>query len=258
MTLNPLRRKISEGGVPLGTIVFSGNSHITEMLACLGYDFIVIDAEHTFTSPENMLAQVRAVQVCPGCTPVLRVPGHDPDALKGVMDFLGVDNLMFPLVQSADEARALVSACTYPRKGIRGYAGTTRLTRFGTLKDYAATANDRQCLIAQIESEEAMKRILDIGRVPGIHALFIGLGDLAQEMGVPRGMADPEFREYVGRAVAECAAHGISVGSFQFSLDGARYFREIGGNIISLGSDLRYVADNAKHDLTALLAAAGH
>ena len=254
MLINPLRRALLSGPAPLGTIIFSGNSHITELSAYMGFDFVVIDTEHTLNHPENLLSQIRAVQVQGTCIPVVRTPGHDPDMIKGMLDAVGVENFMFPFVQDAEEARALVSACTYPPRGIRGYAGTTRATHFGTVKDYAATADDRLCLIAQIESEQAMKHILEIGHVPGLHALFIGLGDLAQEMGVSRGMADPDFKAFVGDAVERCAAHGIAVGSFQFSLDGARYFLEKGGRFVSIGSDLRFIADGEKQALQAMQA----
>lgn len=252
MIINPLRRALLSGPAPLGTIIFSGNSHITELSAYMGFDFVVIDTEHTLNHPENLLSQVRAVQAQGACIPVVRTPGHDPDMIKGMLDAVGVENLMFPFVQHVDEAKALVDACTYPPRGIRGYAGTTRATHFGTIRNYAATADDRLCLIAQIESQKAMEHILEIGQVPGIHALFIGLGDLAQEMGVSRGMADPDFKDYVGDAVERCAAHGIAVGSFQFSIEGARFFLEKGGRFVSLGSDLRFVADGAQQALQAL------
>lgn len=117
MTLNPFRRMLEAGNTPIGSLIFSGNAHVTEMLACQGYDFLVIDAEHTLNSLDNLLAQVRAVESMGGCVPLVRPAGHDPVQIKLMLDTIGVQNFLFPFAESVDEARALSAACTYPPKG---------------------------------------------------------------------------------------------------------------------------------------------
>ena len=159
---------------------------------------------------------------------------------------------MFPFVESCEQAKELVNACYYPPHGRRGFAATVRPGWYGLFPDYQHAVTERLCLIAQIESEQAMKDIVRIGTTPGIHSVFLGLGDLAVAMGVDKGLADTDFRKYIQDALARCAAAGIFVGSFQFFPDQAAWFLAQGGRYVSFCSDMCYISKTGRSDLQKL------
>lgn len=250
---NLFRVKMRSSARMLGSLLFSGSDSIAEMMARVGHDFLVIDAEHTLNTLPNMLAMVRAVQAASQeCVPIVRVPTHDPDYLKQVLDGVGVETLMFPFVESEEEAATLVAACFYPPRGRRGHAGTVRPAHYGMWPSYLDVLEQRLCLIAQVETEEAMRRIERIGAVEGIHSVFLGLGDLAVSMGVPAGLADADFRAFVEDAMARCRKARLHVGSFQFSPEHASWFLRQGGRYVSYYSDMRYISVGAQMDLKML------
>ncbi|HIU16976.1 MAG TPA: hypothetical protein IAB01_00830 [Candidatus Avidesulfovibrio excrementigallinarum] len=246
-------KKLNSRDPMWGSLLFSGSDVVAEMMAHMGYDFLVIDGEHALNSLPNMRSMVRAVQAAgTGCIPLVRVPTHNPDYLKQVLDGVGVETLMFPFVESREEARAIVDACLYPPHGKRGFAATVRPGWYGVFPDYLHAVTERLCLIVQIESEQAMKDIVHIGTTPGIHSVFLGLGDLAVALGVDKGLQDPDFRAYIQDALARCAAAGIFVGSFQFFTDQAAWFLEQGGRYVSFCSDMCYISKTGRSDLHTL------
>lgn len=250
---NAFCNKLNSRDPMWGSLLFSGSDVVAEMMAHMGYDFLVIDGEHALNPLPNMRSMVRAVQAAgTGCIPLVRVPTHNPDYLKQILDGVGVETLMFPFVESCEQARELVNACYYPPRGKRGFAATVRPGWYGLFPDYQHAVTERLCLIAQIESEQAMKDIVRIGTTPGIHSVFLGLGDLAVAMGVGEGLKNADFRSYIGDALARCAAAGIYVGSFQFFPDQAAWFLEKGGRYVSFCSDMCYISKAGRHDLHTL------
>lgn len=250
---NLFRKYLASDKAMRGSLLFSGSAAVAEMMAHMSYDFLVIDAEHTLNTLPNMLSMVRAVQAASAqCVPLVRVPTHDADYLKQVLDGVGVETLMFPFVESCEQARALVAACHYPPRGKRGHAGTVRPAHYGLWPRYQEALEQRLCLIAQIESEQAMRQIDCIGQAPGIHSVFLGLGDLSVSMGVPEGLGNAEFRAFVEEGMARCRKAGLHVGAFQFDHGQAQWFLQQGGRYLSFGSDMRYISNGGKADLQRL------
>ncbi len=250
--LNSFRKAIEGSKPPVGTLVMSGSPLITELLACSGFDFLVIDTEHSLNSLPGLVSQMQAVAAAGSCMAVVRLAGHDPVRIKQVMDVAAVDTLMFPMVDTVEQARALVGACTYPPRGFRGFARMNRATRFNTIPDYVQTASDRQCLIMQVETEEAMNNAVAIGKTEGVHSVFFGLGDLSVIMGVKQGLEDPEFKRYVQARLNECRKAAIPVGAFILPVDHARWFLSAGGSYVSVGVDLKSLMDTAREQIRAL------
>ncbi len=191
-----------------------------------------------------------------GAVPVIRVPGHDEVMLKRVLDVSGGDTFMVPMVNTPDQARDIVGRCTYPPEGTRGFARFTRATRYNTVADYRATASQRLGLVAQVESEEAIRNIVAIGKTPGIDSVFLGLGDLSVAMG-SSGLDDPEFKHFVEDAMRRCAAAGIPLGGFLFDPPLVPWFFRNGGTYVSLGVDLKALLDDARANVAAVRDAAG-
>lgn len=250
MIVNPFLSCLQNKKHPVGTLVMSGSVQVTELLALSGFDFLVIDTEHSVSTLPILQAQVMAAQGA-GAVPVIRVPGHDEVMLKRVLDVSGCETLMIPMVDTPDEAREIVSRCTYPPEGTRGFANYTRATRYTTIRDYRATASQRRGLVVQVETEKALENIVEIGRVPGITSVFLGLGDLSVSMG-SSGLDDPQFRKFVEGAVRRCGEAGLPLGCFLFDPSLLSWFFGNGGTYVSMGADMRSLLDAARGSIEAV------
>ena len=176
-----LARKDFPGGYAVGSWIMSASPVVAEAMGCAGFDWGVVDMEHT---PLDQMDLIHMLQAIAGTSmlPITRVPWNDAVMVKRVLD-AGAQTLMFPYIQSAEEARRAVAATKYAPQGVRGMAGMSRGSRFGTVKDYFKVANDAVSVLLQIETPEAMANIEEIASVPGVDSLFFGPGDLSGAMG---------------------------------------------------------------------------
>lgn len=145
---------------------------VAEAIAAIGYDWVLIDAEHGPNDISSVLSQLQAVSAYP-TVPVVRIPNHDASVIKRYLD-IGAHNLLVPMVDTKNQARQIVEASRYPKAGIRGVgAGLARASRWSLQPDYLQTANASVRLILQIESEEALHNLPEILTVEGIAAVFL-------------------------------------------------------------------------------------
>ena len=197
LPVNEFKRLLASGQQQIGIWNSIPGPVVVEILATCGFDWVLLDTEHSLTDIPDLLAMLQAMAGYPGSAAV-RVAGHDPVLMKRVLD-LGAQTVMVPYVQTAGEAAALVRAMRYAPRGMRGVSGLSRATRYGLVKDYTQRAEEELCLIVQIETAEAVGRIAEIAAVDGVDALFIGPADLAASMGHPGNLAHPEVVEsYLG------------------------------------------------------------
>ena len=186
-----------------------GSGHAESLAGC-GFDWMLIDTEHTALDHTMLLAMLQAAAPYP--THVAVRPGwNDPVEIKRVLD-LGAQTILVPYVQSADEARRAVQAVMYPPQGMRGVSGITRATRYGLIPDYTARANTEICLLVQVETARALSRIEAIAAVDGVEGIFIGPADLAASMGYPGQLAHPEVKAAILDAIARIRAAGKPAG----------------------------------------------
>lgn len=175
-------RTALEAGRPLvGIWSMLNSANAVEGLAYSGFDWILLDGEHSPLSLSDAMCQLRTLDG-KGPAPIVRLVWNDPILLKQYLD-AGATTLMLPFVQSAEEARDAVAAMRYPPHGSRGVALMHRASRYGRTKDYVLHAHEAQFLIVQIESAEALERIDEIAAVDGVDALFFGPSDLAASFG---------------------------------------------------------------------------
>ena len=184
-----LARRDLPAGYPVGSFVMSASPLVAEAMGCAGFDWAVIDMEHTPLDLADLAHMLQAVAGTP-MLPVTRVPWNDTVMVKRVLD-AGAQTLLFPFVQNAEEARKAVAACKYPPMGVRGMAAMSRGSRFGTVKDYFKVANAGVSVIVQIETPQAMDQLEAIVQVPGVDSLFIGPGDLSGAMGFVGDLLNP-------------------------------------------------------------------
>jgi 4-hydroxy-2-oxoheptanedioate aldolase len=165
-------------------------------------------------------------------------------AFKRLLD-LGVQSLLVPYVQNAEEARRAVAATRYPPAGIRGVATTTRASRYGRVKDYLGRAHEEICVIVQVETRAALAGLEAIAAVEGVDALFIGPSDLAADMGHLGNHAHPEVRAAMDDAIGRIRATGRAAGTLTAVEADARRWLDLGCNLLAVGSDAGILARQA-------------
>jgi len=224
------------GTAPLGSWVMSASAVVAEAMGHAGFAWSVVDMEHSPLDLKDLVHVLQAVAGTP-MVPVTRVPWNDLVTLKRVLD-AGATTLLVPFVQDADEARAAVAACRYPPAGVRGMAGMSRATRFGTLPDYFGTANDGISVIVQLETPQAVAALEAIAAVPGVDALFLGPADLSGTMGHVGQLTHPAVMALMADAVRRAKALGKWVGTVGGTPELVRTYRAMGFDFVAIASDL--------------------
>lgn len=207
---NLFKAAIAEGRAQIGIWCWIPGPDNAEAIATCGFDWMVVDTEHTTTSLDTVKAMLQAAAPYP--THVIVRPGwNDAVEIKRILD-AGALTIMVPYVQTADEARQAVAAVRYPPDGLRGVAGMTRATRYGLVENYTARANSEICLIVQVETPEALGNIEAIAAVPGVDGIFVGPADLAASMGHPGNAGAPPVRAAILDAICRIRAAGKPAG----------------------------------------------
>jgi len=246
MTLpaNEFKRLLIRGQSQIGIWNTIPGPVVVELLASMGFDWVLLDTEHSLTDVPDLMAMLQAVAGYPGSA-VVRPAANDPVLIKRVLD-LGALTLMLPYVQTADEARAAVSAMRYAPRGIRGVSGMSRASRFGTVQDYVRRAEEELCLIVQVETADAVGRIAEIAAVDGVDALFIGPADLAASMGHPGNAGHPEVVAMIERAIKAVVATGKAAGILTTDPAFARQCIGWGTTFTAVGIDMSILAAGVK------------
>ena len=237
---NKLKRAMVGQQARIGLWCTLASPTVAELLGGSGYDFLVLDCEHSPNDLNSILAQLQALAGTPTAA-VVRPPVNDPVIFKRLLD-IGVRNLLVPMVQSADEARAAVAAMRYPPHGIRGVAGSTRATGYGRASDYFARIHEELCLIVQAETRLAVERIEEIAAVDGVDGIFIGPGDLSADMGLLGQPAHPDVRKAVLDAIKRVRKAGRFAGVLTPVEDFAKACLAEGAAFVSVGNDLSLLA----------------
>ena len=238
------------GHPPIGTWISSASSLVAEAVGHAGFDWGVLDMEH---SPLDMMDLFHLLQAVAASrmVPVVRVPWNDKVTIKRVLD-AGATTLLVPFVQSAEEAARAVAAALYPPEGVRGMSSTGRASRFGTTPNYLRTANRGIAVIAQLETVQAVGELEAIAAVPGIDALFLGPADLSASMGHVGQLTHPALLDLMGDVVHRCRALGKPVGAIGTTPEAVARYRAIGFDFVAVGSDLGLLIQGAQAVISAL------
>ena len=243
MTLPPtLAERIAASDRPLvGMWVCSGSAMNAEIAAGSGLDLVLVDAEHSPNGPESILAQLQAVAAYP-VAPLVRPPFGDTVVIKQYLD-LGVQNLLIPMVDSAEQAAELVRAVRYPPEGVRGVGSSlARSSRWNRVPGYLADAAATVSLFVQIESRTAMERVAEIAAVDGVDGILVGPADLAASMGFLGQQDHPEVVDAVLHAIRVGVELGTPVGVNAFAADAADRYLEAGAAFVLVGADVQLLA----------------
>ncbi len=238
--INRFKASLAEGRRSIGCWMGFCDPYAAEATARAGFDWVLIDGEH---APNDLAAITRQLQVLdPHTSPIVRLPMGEPWLIKQVLD-AGAQSLLIPMVNSAEEARELVRAVRYPPDGIRGMGYVLgRASGFGTVEDYAATANDQICLIVQVETRAGLAALDEILTVEGVDAVFVGPADLAADMGHTTDPNAPEMQAVVADTLRRIAASDKAAGIIDFSNTALKQHFEDGAQFVAVGADIVFLA----------------
>lgn len=237
---NEFKKALLENRPQIGLWASLSSNYTAEVIAGAGFDWLLIDTEHSPADIENVLAQLQAIAPYPS-HPVVRLPWNDMVTMKRYLD-IGVQSLLIPQVTTAEEARNAVAFARYPAGGLRGVAGATRATRFGRVKNYFREADKDICVLVQVESGEALANIDAIAAIEGIDGIFIGPADLHASLGYTGERAHPDVLPKIDEAVKQIVRAGKAPGILTDSEELARRWLDLGAVFVAVGSDVGLLA----------------
>lgn len=240
MPHNHFKEKVNQGTVQLGLWAGLASAYTTEVIAGAGYDWILIDTEHSPADLSNVLGQLQATEPY-ATSAVVRVPWNDTVTVKRYLD-IGAQSLLIPYVQTAAEARAAVANTRYPPEGVRGVASTTRASGFGRVDGYAAKAADQISVMVQIETQQGLENLEEIASVKGVDALFIGPADLHAALGHVGQTTNPDVVYLIDEAIKRIVRTGKAAGVFAPIEEYARRWLHLGAMVVAVGADIGILA----------------
>lgn len=236
MPVNTFKQALTEQRQQIGLWLGLANGYCAELAASAGFDWLLIDGEHAPNDLQSMLAQLQAVASYP-VQSIVRPPVGDAVLIKQYLD-LGVQTLLVPMVDSADQARELVRATRYPPEGVRGVGSAlARASRWNSIPDYLDKANDEICLLVQIESVDGMTNLDAIAAVEGVDGVFIGPADLSAALGHLGDAGHPEVQAAIVGGIARIRQSGKAAGILSANQQLARHYLELGCLFVAVGVD---------------------
>jgi 4-hydroxy-2-oxoheptanedioate aldolase len=245
---NTFKQALQNKQAQIGLWMSLADSYATEITAGAGFDWLLIDGEHAPNDLRTVLQQLQTMAAYPGTHPIARLPmghGHVGEMLiKQYLD-LGVSTLLVPMVDTAEQAKALVRAARYPQDddqgGIRGMAGA-RASRFGRYPNYAHEANAQVCLLVQAESRTALDNLDAIAAVDGVDGVFIGPADLSASMGYVGQLTHPKVATAIEDAIVRINRAGKAAGILTTDEALAEHYLACGALFVAVGLDTNLLA----------------
>ncbi len=248
-----LKTKLKDGGLVIGTMISEiRNPNLAYMLVQCGFDFFIIDNEHGAYSPEtisNMIAAARGA----GISIVVRIPEIRREAIMKPLDS-GATGLLVPMVNTADQAKEIMTYAKYPPMGNRGVALSRAHSSYGrpNAAEYLDQANQATFIAVQAESPQAIENLASIAAVPGVDAIFVGPADLSVSMGIPGQITHPREVEAIAKVVDVCQQHNVIPGIHMSKLETLKDWIRKGMRFVTFSSDVDLLARAAEENLVQL------
>ncbi|SPU64356.1 HpcH/HpaI aldolase [Brucella melitensis] len=239
---NQFKAALKQGRAQIGLWQALANPYTVEICAGAGYDWLLLDGEH---APNDVPLLVSQLQAMTGSAshPVVRPPVGETWIVKQLLD-IGAQTLLIPMIESREQAEAMVKAMRYPPHGVRG-AGSAlaRASAFNRIPDYLQTANDEVCLLLQVESRAGLANLDAIATTEGVDGVFIGPADLAADMGHLGKPGAQEVQDAVRDALQRIIGHGKAAGILTGDLSLARHYLDLGATFVAIGNDVTLLAN---------------
>jgi len=233
---NSFKRRLLAGERLIGCWCSLANPITTEVLGVAGFDWILLDGEHSPNDVISFIPQLMALKDSVSA-PIVRPSWNNAVELKRLLDG-GFYNFLIPFIESADEAKRAVAATRYPPQGTRGVSVSQRSNKFGSVKDYFTGINDQICVMVQIESRKGVESVAEIAQTEGIDGIFVGPSDLAAGFGHLGNANHPEVQAAMAQIIAAAKAAGKPIGILAPVEADARRYMEQGVTFVAVGSDL--------------------
>ncbi len=245
MLTNVFKQALQEKRPQIGLWLGLCSSYSAELLAGSGFDWLLIDGEHAPNNVQTVLGQLQAIAPYPS-QPVVRPAWNDAVMIKQLLD-IGVQTLLIPMIQNAEQARDAVRATRYPPHGIRGVGSAlARASRWNRVPDYLQQADAQMCVLVQIETREAVKNLDEILQVEGVDGVFIGPADLSADMGYAGNPQQPEVQRTIDDAIARISAAGKAPGILTANPELAQHYLASGALFVAVGVDTTLLARAAE------------
>ena len=236
--------RIKGGERQLGIWTQIPNIIVAENLAQSGADFLLVDGEHAPVPPDALLNILPATERYD--MPVLyRVAWNRIELIKAALD-IGVNAIMVPMVNTAEEARAVVDAAKYPPSGKRGMGGWRASNYYQVEAAYRKGADTKTSVVLQIETAQALKNLDEIASTPGVGALYIGPADLALSLGIQLGQLNDDLIAACKAVAAAARKNGIGAGIDVATLDYLPTYRDLGLSLFTYGSDFGFILEGSR------------
>ena len=236
MPKNGFKAALRRGEAQIGLWMGLADPYVAELLATTGFDCLVIDAEHSPNDPRSVLPQLQALAAYP-VHPIVRPVVGSVELIKQYLD-LGVQTLIIPMIETAEQAGRMVAATRYPTRGIRGVGSTlARASRWNQVDDYLARSDEEMCVFVQVESVKALANLDAIAAVDGVDGIFFGPADLAASMGLLGKPTDASVRTAIIQGIAAVKQAGKTAATLTPDRALAHEYLSHGAQFVAVGAD---------------------
>jgi 4-hydroxy-2-oxoheptanedioate aldolase len=236
MQVNTFKKRLLAGETQYGLWLGLSETFSAEICAGAGFDWLLIDAEHGPNDLRTILSQLQAIEPY-NSQPVVRPPQGDHVLIKQLLE-TGVQTLLIPMVNTAEQAAGLVEAMRYPPHGIRGVGSViARASRWGRIADYTHRANEQMCLLVQIETKTGYENLDAILSTPGVDGVFFGAVDLAASYGLLGESNHPKIVAMIQSGLEKVAQGGKCGGVLCGDKQLVIKYRDAGARFIAVGVD---------------------
>jgi len=234
--INTFKLAIKSNHAQIGLWLGLANGYTAELLAGAGFDWLLIDAEHSPNDLRTILEQLQAIAPY-SVSPIVRPPWPDSVRIKQILD-LGVQTILAPMVDTVEQAQQVVAATRYPPRGIRGVGSPlARASQFNRTKDYLQTADQEICVLIQIETVTGINNLDEILKVEGVDGIFIGPADLSASMGFIDNPAHPDVQRVIEDSIKRIVNSKKAAGILTADRKMAKHYIKCGAMFVGVGTD---------------------
>jgi 4-hydroxy-2-oxoheptanedioate aldolase len=250
LPVNPFKEALLQQVPQYGCWAAFAHSYVTEALASIGFDWLLVDNEHGPNDLRSTLSQLQAVAPYPSHA-VVRPVKSDVAIIKQMLD-IGVQTLLLPMIDTAEQAREAVAATRYPPLGVRGVgAALARASRWNGVADYLDRASEQICVLVQVETVEGLKNLEAIANVDGVDGVFFGPVDLSASMGLLGKPGADAVRAEICKGIAAVIRAGKAAGVLAPDEKFAREYLAAGATFVAVGTDVGLLTTSARKLLSS-------
>jgi 4-hydroxy-2-oxoheptanedioate aldolase len=254
LPINSFKQALSQRSVQLGLWAAFADAYVTEALASVGFDWLLIDNEHAPNDLRSTLSQLQAVAPYRS-HPVVRPVRSDTALIKQLLD-IGVQTLLLPMIDTAEQAREAVAATRYPPHGVRGVgAALARASRWNGVASYLDQAAAEICVLVQVETVAGLAELSAIADVEGVDGVFFGPADLSASMGLLGKPGADAVRAAIRNGIDTVTRAGKAAGVLAPDESIAREYMDAGATFVAIGTDVSLLGTAARKLLATYRAA---